>query len=97
MAAFPPQQNPEEQSMDLRLVAALAGALLSAAAQGQSALKGDPAKAQQIVTQVCAACHNADGNSTIPANPVIASQHADYAFKQLINLKAASPPSVRAR
>lgn len=74
--------------MNLRLVAALAGVLFSAAAHGQGALKGDPAKAQQIVTQVCAACHNADGNSAIPANPVIAAQHPDYAFKQLTNFKA---------
>ena len=50
--------------MNVRLVAAaLAGAFISAAAYGQVAVKGDPAKAQQIVTQVCAACHGADGNS----------------------------------
>ena len=74
--------------MNSRLVAALAVALFSAAAHGQSAVKGDPAKAQPIVTQVCAACHNADGNSAIPANPVIAAQHAEYAFKQLVNFKS---------
>jgi cytochrome c553 len=75
--------------MNVRLVAAaLAGAFISAAAYGQVALKGDPAKAQQIVTQVCAACHGADGNSAIPANPVIAAQHPQYAFKQLTNFKA---------
>lgn len=74
--------------MNLRLVAALAGVFFSAAAHGQGAVKGDPAKAKQIVTQVCVACHNTDGNSTIPANPVIAAQHPDYAFKQLTNFKA---------
>ena len=74
--------------MNVRLVAALVGACISAAAYGQGAVKGDPAKAQQIVTQVCAACHNADGNSAIPANPVIAGQHFPYAFKQLANFKA---------
>lgn len=75
--------------MNVRLVtAALAGVLLSTAAYGQGAVKGDPAKAQQIAAQVCAACHGADGNSIIPANPVIAGQHADYAFKQLANFKA---------
>ena len=74
--------------MNLRLIAALAGACVSAAAYGQGVVKGDPAKAQQIVTQVCAACHNADGNSAIPANPVIAGQHFPYAFKQLVNFKA---------
>jgi cytochrome c553 len=75
--------------MDLRLVAAaLTSAFVSAAAHSQVAVKGDPAKAQQLVTQVCAACHGADGNSSIPANPVIAGQHAEYAFKQLTNFKA---------
>jgi cytochrome c553 len=75
--------------MDVRLVAAaLAGSLLSAAASGQIAVKGDPAKAQQLVTQVCAACHAADGNSVIPTNPVLAGQHPEYTFKQLTNFKA---------
>lgn len=75
--------------MDVRLVAAaLASAFLSAAAYGQVAVKGDPAKAQQLVTQVCAACHGADGNSAIPANPSLAGQHPEYAFKQLTNFKA---------
>lgn len=75
--------------MNVRLVAAaLAGAFISAAAYGQGAVKGDPAKAQQIVTQVCAACHGADGNSALPANPVIAGQHPQYSFKQLTNFKA---------
>jgi cytochrome c553 len=75
--------------MDVRLVAtALAGSILSAAANGQIALKGDAAKAQQLITQVCAACHGADGNSAIPANPVLAAQHPEYAFKQLTNFKA---------
>ena len=75
--------------MHVRLVAAaLAGACLSAAAYGQVAVKGDPSKAQQLVSQVCAACHGADGNSALPANPVLAGQHPDYSFKQLMNFKA---------
>ena len=75
--------------MDVRLVAAaFAGALLSFAAHAQIAVKGDPAKAQQLVTQVCAACHGADGNSAIPTNPSIAGQHPEYAYKQLLNFKA---------
>jgi cytochrome c553 len=36
---------------------------------------------------VCAACHGADGNSAIPANPSLAAQHPEYAFKQLVNFK----------
>ena len=31
----------------------------------------------------CAACHAADGNSTIPANPKLAQQHPEYLVKQL--------------
>lgn len=75
--------------MDVRLLAtALAGVLISAAAQGQVAVKGDPAKAQQTVKEVCAACHSVDGNSAIPGNPIIAGQHLEYAFKQLTNFKS---------
>ena len=75
--------------MDVRLIAAaLASACMSAAAYGQVAVKGDPAKAQQIVTTVCAACHGPDGNSPIPANPSIAGQHPEYTFKQLVNFKS---------
>ena len=70
-----------------RITAALCVTLVSTAAYAQ-APKGDPAKAEQTVKQVCAACHNADGNSTIPANPVIAGQHAPYTFKQLANFKS---------
>ncbi|MEP7370804.1 MAG: c-type cytochrome [Nitrosospira sp.] len=50
-------------------------------------VKGDAAKGQQIATQVCAACHNADGNSIIPTNPSLAGQHAEYITKQLENFK----------
>ncbi len=50
--------------------------------------KGNAEKGQQIASQVCAGCHNADGNSTIPANPILAGQHAEYTTKQLINFKA---------
>lgn len=75
--------------MNVRAVAAALGvAFLSAAAQAQVEVKGDPAKAKPIVTQVCAACHGTDGNSAIPMNPVIAGQHPWYAFKQLQNFKA---------
>jgi len=60
-------------------------ALSSSAAVAQGApAKADPAKGQQL-SQTCAACHGADGNSTAPANPKLASQHADYIYKQLVN------------
>lgn len=70
-----------------QLWALLAGTLLTPAAFGQGVIKGDSAKAQQIVTTVCAACHGADGNSVIPVNPNLAGQHPEYTYKQLVNFK----------
>ena len=50
--------------------------------------KGDPAKAEPIVKQVCAACHAADGNSIAPANPKLAGQFPEYLHKQLADFKS---------
>jgi cytochrome c553 len=49
---------------------------------------GDAAKGQSIAGGVCAACHGPDGNSPIPANPVVAGQHPEYLYKQLQNYKS---------
>jgi cytochrome c553 len=54
-----------------------------ASAQAPAPVKPDPAKGQQIAAGVCAACHAADGNSVIPANPKLNGQHAEYIVKQL--------------
>ena len=51
---------------------------------------GDPAKAQPIANQICAACHGADGNSSLPMNPSLAGQHPEYLFKQLQEFKSGS-------
>ncbi|MFT4101753.1 MAG: c-type cytochrome [Burkholderiaceae bacterium] len=73
----------------LRVTALAAGLLAAAGAQAQAtAGKPDPAKAQKIVDEVCTACHGADGNSSAPANPKLAAQHADYLRKQLHDFKA---------
>ena len=37
---------------------------------------------------LCAACHGADGNSAIPANPKLAQQHPEYLIKQLMEFKS---------
>jgi cytochrome c553 len=66
---------------------ALSNQLLAETAPEAGKTKGDAAKGQQIATQVCAACHNADGNSSIPANPSLAGQHAEYITKQLNDFK----------
>lgn len=66
-----------------RALAFSALALLSfGAAQAQ-----DAAKAQQIASQVCAACHAADGNSVAATNPKIAGQIPEYLHKQLADFK----------
>jgi cytochrome c553 len=49
--------------------------------------KPDLGKGGAISTQVCAACHTADGSRGAPANPIIAGQHAEYLAKQLIEFK----------
>lgn len=58
------------------------------AAQPAAAPKADAAKGAQIATQVCAACHNPDGNSAVAVNPKLAGQHPEYIAKQLADLKA---------
>jgi cytochrome c553 len=68
-----------------RAACGLAVGLVLAAAP---AFAQDPAKAQGIAAQVCAACHAADGNSIGPANPKIAGQHPEYLGKQLTDFKA---------
>ncbi|KQW64085.1 c-type cytochrome [Variovorax sp. Root411] len=65
----------------------------SAAAPAQPA-KPDPAKGDTLFSastptiQSCASCHNADGNSTIAANPKLAQQHPEYIVKQLQDFKS---------
>lgn len=69
-------------------LAALAALTAMSTAQAEVAAKGDPAKAQQLVTAVCAGCHGADGNSVAPANPKLAGQPAEYITKQLMDFKS---------
>ncbi len=79
----------------IRFVALAAGAAFVAAGAAfaadapakKEAPKADPAKGQAIATQVCVACHSADGNSVAPANPKIAGQFPEYLHKQLVNFK----------
>lgn len=63
-------------------------ATLNAASSEATAAPAAPATAQEIASGVCAGCHNADGNSIIPANPILAGQHAEYLSKQLLDFKA---------
>src|SRR5258708_37436055 len=71
-----------------RAAGAVAAAWLigQGAAAEQPSAAGDPAKGQQIASQVCAACHAADGNSMVATNPRLAGQSAEYLVKQLTDL-----------
>lgn len=64
-------------------IMAAAGNALAADTKGP-----DLAAGQKIATQVCAACHGANGQSAIAANPHLAGQHAEYLYKQLVDFKA---------
>ncbi len=50
--------------------------------------EGDYARGEQKA-ELCASCHNQDGNSTTPAWSKIAGQHKNYLLKQLHDFKAA--------
>ena len=43
----------------------------------------DEKKGAAVAQGLCSACHAADGNSVIPANPILAGQHSSYIKKQL--------------
>jgi cytochrome c553 len=95
---LPTEQGTESQPMKPStwrctpmILVALLTSLSAGGAQAQAAAKPDPAKGQQIVNQVCAGCHSADGNSVIPGNPKLAGQAAAYLVKQLTDL--AKPPA----
>ncbi|MCB6183433.1 cytochrome c4 [Leeia sp. TBRC 13508] len=75
-----------------RIVAALIATVIAPFALAGEPVKGDPSKGQQIASTVCAACHAADGNSAVPANPKLAGQHAEYIEKQLKQFKAPMDP-----
>lgn len=74
------------QTTLISLLALFSGAVLAADAPAPA--KADSARGQQVATQVCAACHGADGNSAIPANPKLAGQVPEYLAKQLMDFKA---------
>jgi len=67
----------------------LAAALVAPAVANEpsKAAKPDVAKGQAISTNVCAACHAADGSRGSPANPILQGQHPEYLVKQLAEFK----------
>ncbi|HMW18946.1 MAG TPA: c-type cytochrome [Accumulibacter sp.] len=77
-------------------LAVILAASFPAFASEQAKAKVDLAKAKEIAEGVCVACHGADGNSPVAANPILAGQGQEYLYKQLSNFKAADgKPAVR--
>jgi cbb3-type cytochrome c oxidase subunit III len=81
----------------LLIAAALAAPAFSSLAQeakadappaAAAAAKPDLNQGAAKFGQVCAACHGADGNSGMPANPTLAQQHPEYLIKQLQEFKS---------
>ena len=83
-----------KRSKTMKFVLSTAAALficvsnVATAADAKPVPKADTALGSQIATQVCAACHNPDGNSAASANPKLAGQHPEYLAKQLADFKA---------
>ena len=66
---------------------ASAAAPAPAPTAGAARAKPDLAQGEAKYTAVCAACHGADGNSSVPAQPKLAAQHPEYLVKQLQEFK----------
>ena len=72
---------------NLVIVVTLSLSAYALANSSTTSATGDAEKGKEIATSTCAGCHNPDGNSVIPINPILAGQHASYTFKQLIEFK----------
>lgn len=70
----------------------LSSLMLAATAQANepasAPAKPDLGKGGTISSQVCAACHTADGSRGSPANPILQGQHPEYLAKQLAEFKS---------
>jgi cytochrome c553 len=63
--------------------------LLALAFAGSAAAAGNAERGQAKASQVCAACHGADGaKPAAPENPVLAGQYADYLVQALSDYKS---------
>ncbi len=75
-------------ALAMAMAVPLAAEETTADSNAAPAVPAAPASAQEIASGVCAGCHNPDGNSVIPMNPILAGQHAEYITKQLMDFKA---------
>ncbi len=82
--------RPVMKSAALMLVCLLtaASAAPAFAEEAKASAKPDLAKGQLTSTNVCGACHTADGSRGSPANPILQGQHPEYLAKQLAEFKA---------
>lgn len=71
-------------TLSVATLALMSGGALAATAA--PSVKPDPAKGQQLAA-ACGACHMQDGGRGVPANPILAGQHAEYIVKQLVEFK----------
>ena len=78
----------------LLMAAALAAPTFAAVAADEKpaaapqAPKIDLVKGEASYTAMCASCHGADGNSSVPIQPKLAQQHPEYLVKQLQEFKS---------
>jgi cytochrome c553 len=59
-----------------------------AAAHAAAPAEAAKSPTENIVQNVCAACHAADGNSVVSVNPKLSGQHPEYLIKQLMEFKS---------
>ncbi len=74
------------------LMAVVYATLAQGAAPTPSA-RPDLERGKQVASTICVACHGADGNSAVPANPILAGQHAEYIAAQLAAYKSGARPN----
>lgn len=61
---------------------------LAVSAAPATVMAGGNADSGQKLSATCAACHGADGNSTIPTNPKLAGQYESYIVRALTDYKS---------
>jgi cytochrome c553 len=62
--------------------------LVALGVAGAVQAKGNAEKGKEKATQVCSACHGAEGNKpSAPDQPILAGQHYDYLVKALSDYK----------
>jgi len=72
--------------MSQRILTVVAAMALFAAATGTKA--ADVAAGKAKATEICAACHGADGNSASADFPKLGGQHTDFLAKALRDYKS---------